>query len=143
MIRSMTGFGEAVRELPQGQLRATVKTVNHRFFNAHLRTPHGFDRFEAELQTLLKGFFSRGHINLGAGWLSNANPGNDDVFVLSTDGAGNHQWGKLFGGKNIVKLGLSIVKLIFVHWIEDVFQAIVSNQGALGMETSNAMKLQV
>ncbi len=64
MIRSMTGFGEAVRELPQGQLRATVKTVNHRFFNAHLRTPHGFDRFEAELQTLLKGFFSRGHINL-------------------------------------------------------------------------------
>jgi len=64
MIRSMTGFGEAIRELPQGQLRATVKTVNHRFFNAHLRTPSGFDRFEAEIQTSLKRFFSRGHVNL-------------------------------------------------------------------------------
>jgi len=64
MIRSMTGFGEATADTPQGQLRATVKTVNHRFFNAHLRTPHGFDRFEAEIQTVLKGFFSRGHVNL-------------------------------------------------------------------------------
>jgi len=64
MIRSMTGFGEATRDLPQGQLRATVKTVNHRFFNAHLRTPSGFDRLEAEIQNWLKGFFSRGHINL-------------------------------------------------------------------------------
>lgn len=64
MIRSMTGFGEAARELPQGQLRATVKTVNHRFFNAHLRTPSGFDRHEAEIQNRLKGFFLRGHVNL-------------------------------------------------------------------------------
>jgi uncharacterized protein (TIGR00255 family) len=64
MIRSMTGFGEAEREIPQGQIRATVKTVNHRFFNAHLRTPPGFDRFEPELQNLLRGRFSRGHVNL-------------------------------------------------------------------------------
>jgi uncharacterized protein (TIGR00255 family) len=60
----MTGFGESTRELPQGQLRATVKTVNHRFFNAHLRTPSGFDKHEAEIQNRLKGFFSRGHVNL-------------------------------------------------------------------------------
>jgi len=64
MIRSMTGFGEATRDLPQGRLRATVKTVNHRFFNAHLRTPSGFDRHEAEIQSWLKSFFSRGHVNL-------------------------------------------------------------------------------
>lgn len=64
MIRSMTGFGEAAVELRQGELRATVKTVNHRFFNAHLRTPPGFDRYEADLQALLKGFFARGHVNL-------------------------------------------------------------------------------
>jgi uncharacterized protein (TIGR00255 family) len=64
MIRSMTGFGEATRETLQGQLRATVKTVNHRSFNAHLRTPSGFDRHEADIQTWLKGFFFRGHVNL-------------------------------------------------------------------------------
>jgi uncharacterized protein (TIGR00255 family) len=64
MIRSMTGFGEASRETSVGQLRATVKTVNHRFFNAHFRTPPGFDRYEAEIQGWLKGFFFRGHVNL-------------------------------------------------------------------------------
>lgn len=64
MIRSMTGFGEASRETPQGELRVTVKTVNHRFFNAHLRTPAGFDRYEADIQAWLKKFFFRGHVNL-------------------------------------------------------------------------------
>ena len=64
MIRSMTGYGDAERDTPIGRLRLEVKTVNHRFFNAHLRTPPGFDRHEAELQTSLKKFFSRGHVNL-------------------------------------------------------------------------------
>ncbi len=64
MIRSMTGYGEGERALPTGQLRIAIKTVNHRFFNAHLRTPPGYDRFEAPIQSWLKGFFSRGHINL-------------------------------------------------------------------------------
>ena len=63
MIRSMTGYGEAERSLPEGQLRVTIKTVNHRFFNAHLRTPSGFDPFEATIQQWLRGFFFRGHVN--------------------------------------------------------------------------------
>ncbi len=63
MIRSMTGYGEAERELPEGRLRASVKTVNHRFFNAHLKIPSGLDRSEAELQGWLRAFFSRGHVN--------------------------------------------------------------------------------
>jgi uncharacterized protein (TIGR00255 family) len=65
MIRSMTGFGEAQRDLDAGHLRVTVKTVNHRHFNAHFRTPHGFDRFEADMVTWLKALFARGHINVG------------------------------------------------------------------------------
>jgi uncharacterized protein (TIGR00255 family) len=64
MIRSMTGFGEATRDVPAGQLRATIKTVNHRNFNPHVRTPPGFDRFEADIQAWLKEFFARGHVNL-------------------------------------------------------------------------------
>ena len=63
MIRSMTGYGEAERALPMGHLRVAIKTVNHRFFNAHIRTPSGFDRFEADIQAWLKRSFSRGHIN--------------------------------------------------------------------------------
>ena len=46
MIRSMTGFGEAELEIEAGRLRLEVKTVNHRFLNANIKTPSGFDRFE-------------------------------------------------------------------------------------------------
>lgn len=63
MIRSMTGYGEARRSIPEGELRVTVRTVNHRFFNAHLRTPSGFDGLEGTIQQWLRGFFSRGHVN--------------------------------------------------------------------------------
>jgi uncharacterized protein (TIGR00255 family) len=67
MIRSMTGYGESRADLPEGRLTVTVKTVNHRFFNAHLRTPPGFDRWEGDLQQWLKAFFARGHVNLSVG----------------------------------------------------------------------------
>lgn len=64
MIRSMTGYGESMADLPEGRLRAMVKTVNHRFFNAHIRIPPGFERHEGEIQQWLKAFFARGHVNL-------------------------------------------------------------------------------
>ena len=87
MIRSMTGFGEAAAELPQGHLRATIKTVNHRFFNAHLRTPPGFDRFEAEIQTRLKSCFSRGHVNLTLILDRGGNRGNEPLPELDLERA--------------------------------------------------------
>ena len=62
MIRSMTGFGEAEKDTDSGQVRVEIKTVNHRFFNASVRTPNGFDRFEAEIQRWLKAHVSRGHV---------------------------------------------------------------------------------
>ncbi len=64
MIRSMTGFGEARGEVARGTLRVAVKTVNHRFFNPHLRVPSSFERLEGTIQQWLKRFFFRGHINL-------------------------------------------------------------------------------
>lgn len=63
VIRSMTGWGEAEREIPAGRLRVEIKTVNHRHFNASLRTPYGFDRFEADIQTWLRTGLSRGHVS--------------------------------------------------------------------------------
>jgi uncharacterized protein (TIGR00255 family) len=59
----MTGYGEAEREVPEGTLRVSIKTVNHRFFNAHLRTPGGFDAVDHQIQQWLKSFFVRGHVN--------------------------------------------------------------------------------
>jgi uncharacterized protein (TIGR00255 family) len=63
MIRSMTGWGEAERETPAGRLRVEIKTVNHRHFNANLRTPYGFDRIEADIQSWLRPAIARGHVS--------------------------------------------------------------------------------
>ena len=63
MIRSMTGWGEAERETPAGRLRVEIKTVNHRHFNANLRTPYGFDRIEADIQSWLRPWIARGHVS--------------------------------------------------------------------------------
>lgn len=63
MIRSMTGYGDAERETPAGRLRLEVKTVNHRFFNASVKTPSGFDRYEKPITDALKAQLGRGHVN--------------------------------------------------------------------------------
>ncbi|MBT8395795.1 MAG: YicC family protein [Gemmatimonadetes bacterium] len=104
MIRSMTGFGEASRETPQGELRVTVKTVNHRFFNAHLRTPSGFDRYESDIQTWLKGFFFRGHVNLTLVLERQRAPSSEVLPELDLERA-RHFGGLLAGLKE--ELGLS------------------------------------
>lgn len=62
MIRSMTGFGEAERDSTAGRLRIEVKTVNHRYFNASVKTPFGFDRFEPVITEALKRHIARGHV---------------------------------------------------------------------------------
>jgi uncharacterized protein (TIGR00255 family) len=64
MIRSMTGYGEAVRDTPVGRLRLEVKTVNHRFFSPSIKTPPGFDGFERDIIEALKRHLSRGHVSV-------------------------------------------------------------------------------
>ncbi len=63
MIRSMTGYGDAERDTAAGRLRLEVKTVNHRFFNASIKTPSGFDKFEKGLIDTLKVHLGRGHVS--------------------------------------------------------------------------------
>ena len=59
----MTGYGEAARETEHGLLRAEIRTVNHRFFNAHLRTPPGCERHHARIERWLKKSLPRGHVS--------------------------------------------------------------------------------
>jgi len=63
MIRSMTGFGEAEREVTAGRLRAEVRTVNHRFFSANLRLSRAIERHEPQVREWLRAILSRGHVN--------------------------------------------------------------------------------
>ena len=64
MIRSMTGYGESECDSPAGRLRLEIKTVNHRFFNASIKTPARFEKFEQDIITILKKSLVRGHVRV-------------------------------------------------------------------------------
>jgi uncharacterized protein (TIGR00255 family) len=63
-LLSMTGFGSAEADVPQGRLRVEIRTVNHRFLNLQVRTPSGFDRYQPDIEGRLRGSFVRGHVSL-------------------------------------------------------------------------------
>src|SRR5215472_3580698 len=64
-LRSMTGFSQVKGQM-NGQLSFSVslKSVNHRFLDLHLRMPSGSDALEMKLRRLLKEKLARGHVEL-------------------------------------------------------------------------------
>lgn len=81
MIRSMTGYGDAERDTPAGGLRLEVKTVNHRFLNTSIKTPHGMDRLESVIVSALKEGLSRGHVSASLSIDRSAVEGEDEPRV--------------------------------------------------------------
>ncbi len=64
-VSSMTGFARvAVAVNAQTTYVLTVKSVNHRFLDLHLRLPAGLDGLEIELRRVLKEHMLRGHVEL-------------------------------------------------------------------------------
>jgi uncharacterized protein (TIGR00255 family) len=64
MIRSMTGFGKASEDLPNGKITIEIKTVNHKFFDATLKLPNGIAYFEDRIKEALQKRIKRGKVNL-------------------------------------------------------------------------------
>lgn len=64
-VRSMTGFAQ-VKEQVSDQLSFTLslKSVNHRFLDLHLRMPPDTDALEMKLRRLMKEKLARGHVDL-------------------------------------------------------------------------------
>jgi uncharacterized protein (TIGR00255 family) len=61
----MTGFARVAVEVnAQMSYVLTLKSVNHRFLDLHLRLPSGLDALEMELRRLLKEHLLRGHVEL-------------------------------------------------------------------------------
>jgi uncharacterized protein (TIGR00255 family) len=64
-VSSMTGFARvAVEANAQVSYVLTLKSVNHRFLDLHLRLPSGLDALEMDLRRVLKEQLLRGHIEL-------------------------------------------------------------------------------
>ncbi len=68
MIKSMTGYGRCEADAAGRRLTVEVKAVNHRFLNFFAKLPPDLQRFEAEIQALVKGHLQRGQVSVFASW---------------------------------------------------------------------------
>jgi uncharacterized protein (TIGR00255 family) len=60
----MTGFSQARVEQNGWSLRVSLRSVNHRFLDVHLRLPEGFEEFEPRIRQELRGRLRRGHVDV-------------------------------------------------------------------------------
>jgi uncharacterized protein (TIGR00255 family) len=63
-IRSMTGFAEARTEENGWRLRVSIRSVNHRFLDPHIRMPLGLERLEPQIRQALRDRLRRGHVEV-------------------------------------------------------------------------------
>ncbi|MGH9787283.1 MAG: YicC/YloC family endoribonuclease [Candidatus Acidiferrales bacterium] len=64
MIRSMTGFAQAQGEDGAWSVRVTLKALNHRFLDLHLRLPPDLESFEPRWRALVRDRIQRGHVEV-------------------------------------------------------------------------------
>lgn len=64
MVRSMTGFAHAQGEDGSCLIRVTLKALNHRFLDLHLRVPGELEPFEPRWRTLVREKIQRGHLEV-------------------------------------------------------------------------------
>lgn len=64
MIRSMTGYGQAVRQGGNLRIRVDMKSVNHRFGEVNIRMPREWLAFEDRLRRLIAGRVKRGRVEV-------------------------------------------------------------------------------
>jgi len=63
-MHSMTAFAEIVRPLAQGQIRMTLRSVNHKSLDISLRMPPSLFPLEAALRAAVREVASRGKVDL-------------------------------------------------------------------------------
>ena len=63
-LKSMTGYGEARASESGWSLRVSVRSVNHRFLDLHLRVPDGFEPFESRIRQMVRERIRRGHLDI-------------------------------------------------------------------------------
>lgn len=64
MVCSMTGFAQAQREEGAWAVSVTVKALNHRFLDLHLRLPADLEAWEPRLRERVREQVSRGHLDV-------------------------------------------------------------------------------
>jgi uncharacterized protein (TIGR00255 family) len=63
-LRSMTGYAQAHAVESGWSLRVSVRSVNHRFLDLHLRVPEGFEPLEPRIRQMVRARIHRGHLDV-------------------------------------------------------------------------------
>jgi uncharacterized protein (TIGR00255 family) len=63
-LRSMTGYAHAQVIENGWSLRISVRSVNHRFLDLHLRVPEGFEPVEPRIRQIVRERVRRGHLDV-------------------------------------------------------------------------------
>ncbi|MGD0342934.1 MAG: DUF1732 domain-containing protein [Bacteroidales bacterium] len=64
MIKSMTGFGKSIAEIPQKKISIEIKSLNSKSFDLNLRLPWLYKEKESEIRNILSQKLDRGKIDL-------------------------------------------------------------------------------
>jgi uncharacterized protein (TIGR00255 family) len=60
----MTGFARVRKQIAQGEIVLSLKTVNHRGLDLHFHLPNDLDPLEGDLRAILKSGIARGHVQI-------------------------------------------------------------------------------
>jgi uncharacterized protein (TIGR00255 family) len=63
-LKSMTGFAQARREESGRVIRITLRSVNHRFLDIHVKAPEGFEALENGIRQSVRTHLRRGHVDV-------------------------------------------------------------------------------
>jgi uncharacterized protein (TIGR00255 family) len=63
-LKSMTGFAQARVEHDGWVFRLSLRSVNHRFLDMHLRLPEGFEPLESRIRQVVRERLRRGHVDV-------------------------------------------------------------------------------
>jgi uncharacterized protein (TIGR00255 family) len=63
-LKSMTGYAQARAVENDWNLRITIRSVNHRFLDLHLRLPEGFEPVEPRIRKIIRERVRRGHLDV-------------------------------------------------------------------------------
>lgn len=63
-LRSMTGFAQARADQDGWALRLSVRSVNHRFLDLHVRLPEGYEAIEPRIRQMVREHVRRGHVDV-------------------------------------------------------------------------------
>ena len=78
MIKSMTGYGRAVRLTEGCEISVEIRSVNNRYLDCNVKLPRAYSYVEDRVKQLVKESVSRGKVDV---FISVTNPAGEDVKI--------------------------------------------------------------